>query len=62
MANIEITFGQDSKIIFNFYNKTVTGLTIGYTVELESVATKSASYIYESLLSISVGFSKIVII
>ena len=46
MANIEITFSQDSKIIFNFYNKTDTGLTIGYIVELESDATKSASYIH----------------
>mgnify|MGYP006169372617 CR=1 FL=1 len=61
MANIEITFSQDSKIIFNFYNKTDTGLTIGYIVELESDATKSASYIHESLLSISGGFSKIVL-
>ena len=61
MANNEITFSQDSKIMFNFYNKTDTGLTIGDTLELESDATKSASYIHESLLSISGSFSKIVL-
>ena len=61
MANIEITFSQDSKIIFNFYNKTDTGLTISYIVELQSDATKSASYIHDNLLSISGGFSKIIL-
>ena len=61
MANDVITFGQDSEIAFNYSNKTDIGLTIGYTVELESDATPSASYIDESLLSISDGFGKIVL-
>ena len=54
-------FSQDSEIAFNFSNKTDSGLTIGYTVELESDASTSASYIDESSLSISGGFGKIVL-
>ena len=60
-ANHIIAFGQNYEIVFNFTNKTDTDLNIGYTVELESDATKSASYIDESLLSISAGFGKIVL-
>ena len=60
-ANKKITFGHDYKILFNFSNKTDTDLTIGCAVELETDATKSTSYNDESLLSISSGFSKIVL-
>jgi len=56
------TFAQDSEIKFAFTNKTDSGLTIGYTVELESDAGTSATgQIDESSLSISGGFGKIVL-
>ena len=61
-ANDGTTFSQDSEIAFKFTNKTDSGLTIGYTVELESDAGTSATgQIDESSLSISGGFGKIVL-
>ena len=50
-------FGVDSEIAFNFSNKTDSGLTISYVVEMESDATG----IDESSLSISGGFGKLVL-
>ena len=50
-------FGVDSEIAFNFSNKTDSGLTISYVVEMES----DASGIDESSLSISGGFGKLVL-
>jgi len=63
-ANDGTTFGQDSEIAFKFSNTTDSGLTIGYTVELESDATTAGgadNMIDESSLSISGGFGKIVL-
>ena len=48
-----------SEIKFSFTNKTDSGLTIGYTVELDSDAADTA--IDESSLSISGGFGKVVL-
>ena len=53
------SFNQDSEIHFKFTNKTDSGLTIGYTAEMESDA--GAGGIDESSLSISGGFGKIVL-
>jgi len=53
------SFGTDSEINFSFSNKTDSGLTIGYVVELESDDTDTA--INESSLSISGGFGKVVL-
>jgi outer membrane protein OmpU len=58
-ANDGTTFGTDSEIKFSFTNKTDSGLTIGYVVELESDDTDTA--INESSLSIAGGFGKLVI-
>ena len=58
-ANDGTTFGTDSEIKFSFTNKTDSGLTIGYVVELESDDTNTA--INESSLSISGGFGKVVL-
>ena len=57
-TNDGTTFGQNSVIAFNFSNKSDIGLTIGYSVQLESYATISAPYIDESLLSILGGLVK----
>ena len=57
-ANDVVTLALDSEIVFNFSNKTDTNLTIGYTIELKSFATKSVSDIDEGLLSISTGYGK----
>ena len=57
-------FGTDSEIAFKFSNKTDSGLTIGYVVELESDATTAGganNMVDESSLSISGGFGKIVL-
>ena len=51
---------SDSEIAFKFSNKTDNGLTIGYTVELESDADGTAT-MDESSISISGGFGKIVL-
>ena len=58
-ANDGTTFGVDSEIAFKFSNKTDSGLTIGYVVELESDDQDSA--INESSLSIAGGFGKLVL-
>ena len=60
-ANDGTTFSQDSEIAFKFTNKTDSGLTIGYTVELESDAGSAAAQIDESSLSISGGFGTIIL-
>ncbi|MDB4239036.1 porin [Alphaproteobacteria bacterium] len=63
-ANDGTTFGTDSEIKFSFTNKTDSGLTIGYDVELESDATTAGgadNMVDESSLSISGGFGKIVL-
>jgi len=49
----------DGEIKFSFTNKTDSGLTIGYVVEVESDDTDSA--INESSLSIAGGFGKVVL-
>jgi len=54
------TFATDSEIAFNFSNKTDSGLTIGYTAELEGDG-DGTSTIDESTLSISGGFGKIML-
>ncbi|MDA1136692.1 MAG: porin [Proteobacteria bacterium] len=53
-------FDHDSEIAFNFSNKTDSGLTIGYTVELDTDAS-TATPVDESSFSISGGFGKIVL-
>ena len=53
------TFGTDGEIAFKFSNKTDSGLTIGYVVEVESDDANSA--INESSLSIAGGFGKVVL-
>ena len=58
-ANDGTSFGTDSEIVFNFTNKTDSGLTIGYNVELQS--DEANSVIDEAKLSISGGFGKIVL-
>jgi len=58
-SNDGTTFKSDSEIKFSFTNKTDSGLTIGYVVELESDDTDSA--INESSLSIAGGFGKVVL-
>ena len=55
------SFNQDSEIKFAFSNKTDSGLTIGYTVELESDAGSAAAQIDESSLSISGGFGTVIL-
>ena len=54
-------FSQDSEIAFKFSNKTDSGLTIGYTVELESDAGAGGAglIIDESSFTISGGFGSI---
>ena len=53
------SFSQDSEIAFKFSNKTDSGLTIAYTVEMESDA--GAGGIDESSLTISGGFGSIML-
>ena len=53
-------FSQDSEIAFKFTNKLDNGLTLGYTVEMESDA-GSGGEIDESSLSISGGFGTLVL-
>jgi hypothetical protein len=53
------SFSQDSEIAFKFSNKTDSGLTIGYTVEMESDA--GSGGIDESSLTISGGFGTIML-
>ena len=53
------TFGTDSEVHFKFSNKTDSGLTIGYVVEMLSDGGDTA--IDESSMSISGGFGKIVL-
>jgi outer membrane protein OmpU len=62
-ANDGTTTDSDSEIAFKFSNKTDSGLTIGYTVELESdEGTVATTYsVDESSLSIAGGFGKIVL-
>jgi len=55
-------FSNVSEIKFAFSNKTDSGLTIGYTVELDSDATTAAAVaIDERSLSIAGGFGKVVL-
>jgi len=56
-------FSQDSEIAFKFSNKTDSGLTIGYTVELESDtgAGGAGLIIDESSFTISGGFGSIML-
>jgi outer membrane protein OmpU len=56
-------FSQDSEIAFKFTNKTDSGLTIGYTVELESDtgAGGAGLIIDESSFTISGGFGSIML-
>lgn len=56
-ANDGTSFGADSEIKFSFTNKTDSGLTVGFTTEMES----DAAGIDESSLSISGGFGKLVL-
>jgi len=58
-ANDGTSFGTDAEIKFNFTNKTDTGLTVGYVVELES--DDGNSLINESSISIAGGFGKVVL-
>jgi len=58
-ANDGTTFGTDSEIKFSFSNKTPSGLTIGYVVEMLSDGANTA--IDESSMSISGGFGKVVL-
>jgi len=58
-ANDGTSFGTDGEITFSFTNKTDSGLTIGYVVEVESDDADSA--INESSISISGGFGKVVL-
>ena len=58
-ANDGTDFTTDSEIKFSFTNKTDSGLTIGYVVELESDDANEA--INESSLSIAGGFGKVVL-
>jgi len=61
-ANDGTSTTSDSEIAFKFSNKTDSGLTIGYTAELESdEGLASAIAIDESSLSISGGFGTIVL-
>ena len=61
-ANDGTTTDSDSEIAFKFSNKTDSGLTIGYTVELESdEGLASAIAIDESSFSIAGGFGKVVL-
>jgi len=53
------TFATDSEIKFSFTNKTDSGLTIGYVVEMLSDGGNTA--IDESSMSISGGFGKVVL-
>jgi outer membrane protein OmpU len=53
------SFSQDSEIAFKFSNKTDSGLTIAYTVEMESDA--GAGGIDESSLTISGGFGSLML-
>jgi outer membrane protein OmpU len=53
------SFSQDSEIAFKFSNKTDSGLTIAYTVEMESDA--GAGGIDESSFTISGGFGTIML-
>ena len=56
------TFGNVSEILFKFSNKTDSGLTIGYTVDLISDAGAAGNAtIDESSLSISGGFGTIIL-
>jgi len=59
VANDGTTTVADSEVVFKFANKTDSGLTIGYVVELESDDTNTA--INESSFSISGGFGKVVL-
>ena len=54
------TFGNVSEILFKFSNKTDSGLTIGYTVDMVSDASTS-TVIDESSLSISGGFGTVIL-
>jgi hypothetical protein len=56
-------FSQDSEIAFKFSNKTDSGLTVGYTVELESDtgAGGAGLIIDESSFTISGGFGSIML-
>ena len=58
-ANDTTTNTTDSEIVFKFSNKTDSGLTIGYVVELQSDGGDTA--IDESSFSISGGFGKVVL-
>jgi len=53
------SFGTDGEVHFKFSNKTDSGLTIGYVVEMFSDATDTA--IDESSFSIAGGFGKVVL-
>jgi len=53
------SFSTDGNILFSFTNKTDSGLTIGYVVDLDADDTDTA--IDESSLSISGGFGKVVL-
>ena len=59
-ANDGTTFGNVSEILFKFSNKTDSGLTIGYTVDMVSDNTAS-TVIDESSLSISGGFGTVIL-
>ena len=58
-SNDGTVFGTEGEIAFKFSNKTDSGLTIGYVVELESDDTDTG--INESSMSISGGFGKVVL-
>ena len=59
-ANDGTTFGNVSEMLFKFTNKTDSGLTIGYTVDMVSDNTAS-TVIDESSLSISGGFGTVIL-
>ena len=53
------SFATDGNILFSFTNKTDSGLTIAYVVDVDADDTDTA--IDESSLSISGGFGKVVL-
>jgi len=60
VANDGTSTKSDSEIAFKFSNKTDSGLTVGYVVELESDADGTAT-MDESSFSIAGGFGKVVL-
>jgi hypothetical protein len=61
-ANVGTYQTQSSEVIFNFTNKTDNGLTVAYTLDLNSdVGAAAADRVDESFFSVSGGFGKVVL-